>query len=220
VDVGPHAAPGGEPGLAASDPRARPRAEQFLTPIRSVASSLESILARSSRSRRLGGRPAPRPRPDRDARRGPQPLHERLLPHGAAPAPAPRVPGPGRAGAARRTTRDAAGRAPRARSDVAIRADGDQLEQLLINLVRNACDAALETGGGVSLGWSVNSASVELYVRDDGPDSPTPPISSSLLHDQAGGLGHRAGPEPPDRRGARRHADLEDRKDARGCEAR
>src|SRR4051794_31277125 len=33
--------------------------------------------------------------------------------------------------------------------DLTIRADPDQLEQLLINLVRNAVDAALQTGGGV-----------------------------------------------------------------------
>ena len=31
---------------------------------------------------------------------------------------------------------------------VAVQADPDQLEQLLINLMRNAVDAALETGGG------------------------------------------------------------------------
>jgi signal transduction histidine kinase len=32
---------------------------------------------------------------------------------------------------------------------VALEADADQLDQLLINLVRNAANAALETGGGV-----------------------------------------------------------------------
>ena len=37
--------------------------------------------------------------------------------------------------------------------EITIRADGDQLEQLLINLVRNAVDASLETGGGVRVGW-------------------------------------------------------------------
>jgi two-component system, NtrC family, nitrogen regulation sensor histidine kinase NtrY len=37
--------------------------------------------------------------------------------------------------------------------DVAIRADPDQLEQLLINLVHNAADAALQTGGSVTIGW-------------------------------------------------------------------
>ena len=39
---------------------------------------------------------------------------------------------------------------------VSLRADGDQLDQLLINLVTNGVDAALETGGGVQLGWRKN----------------------------------------------------------------
>src|SRR5262249_34899775 len=38
--------------------------------------------------------------------------------------------------------------------ETVVHADGDQIEQLLINLVRNAADAALETGGGVTIGWS------------------------------------------------------------------
>lgn len=49
-----------------------------------------------------------------------------------------------------------------------VRADADQLEQLLINLVRNAADAALETGGGVRLGWSRRDGVVEVWVDDDG----------------------------------------------------
>ena len=53
--------------------------------------------------------------------------------------------------------------------DVIIRADGDQLDQLLINLVRNAVDAALETGGGVCVGWSRNGDGVAVWVRDEGP---------------------------------------------------
>ncbi len=53
--------------------------------------------------------------------------------------------------------------------DVKIHADGDQLEQLLINLVRNAADAALETGGGVELRWSVRSGVAEVVILDDGP---------------------------------------------------
>ena len=53
--------------------------------------------------------------------------------------------------------------------EVTVEADGDQLEQLLINLVRNAADAALETGGGVSLAWKRNRRYVEVYVDDEGP---------------------------------------------------
>lgn len=48
-------------------------------------------------------------------------------------------------------------------------ADGDQLDQLLINLVRNATDAALETGGGVRVGWRREGATLEVWVEDDGP---------------------------------------------------
>jgi nitrogen fixation/metabolism regulation signal transduction histidine kinase len=48
-------------------------------------------------------------------------------------------------------------------------ADADQIEQLLINLVRNAADAALETGGGVAVGWRRGADAIELWVRDEGP---------------------------------------------------
>src|SRR5688500_4256414 len=50
-----------------------------------------------------------------------------------------------------------------------INADGDQLDQLLINLLRNAADASLETSGGVSLSWSRQDGHVDVEVVDDGP---------------------------------------------------
>jgi two-component system nitrogen regulation sensor histidine kinase NtrY len=56
--------------------------------------------------------------------------------------------------------------------EVSLRADGDQLEQLLINLVRNAADAALETQGRVWLEWSVADDVFELRVLDEGPGLP------------------------------------------------
>jgi PAS domain S-box-containing protein len=56
---------------------------------------------------------------------------------------------------------------------VMIQGDGDQLEQLLINLIRNAVDAVQETGGGVTVGWqrlpNATPPSVELWVADEGP---------------------------------------------------
>ena len=52
--------------------------------------------------------------------------------------------------------------------DVAIRADPDQLEQLLINLVHNAADAALQTGGGVTAGWKREGRTFELWIEDEG----------------------------------------------------
>ena len=54
-----------------------------------------------------------------------------------------------------------------------IQGDGDQLEQLLINLIRNAVDAVRETGGGVRVGWQrvpgSSPPTMELWVEDDGP---------------------------------------------------
>ena len=52
---------------------------------------------------------------------------------------------------------------------ITIQADGDQLEQLLINLLRNATDAALETGGGVEAGWTKAAFHLEIWVQDEGP---------------------------------------------------
>jgi signal transduction histidine kinase len=53
--------------------------------------------------------------------------------------------------------------------ELMVRADSDQLEQLLINLIRNAVDAALETGGGVDVGWGKNGSHCDLWVEDEGP---------------------------------------------------
>jgi signal transduction histidine kinase len=53
--------------------------------------------------------------------------------------------------------------------EMVIAADGDQLDQLLINVVTNAVDASLETGGGVEIQWRRDGDSVEVLVRDEGP---------------------------------------------------
>jgi signal transduction histidine kinase len=56
--------------------------------------------------------------------------------------------------------------------ETVILADGDQLDQLLINLLRNAAEAAAETGGGVRVGWRQDQDALEVYVEDDGPGLP------------------------------------------------
>jgi signal transduction histidine kinase len=54
-----------------------------------------------------------------------------------------------------------------------IQGDSDQLEQVLINLLRNAVDAVRETGGGVRIGWQrlpgSSPPTMELWVEDEGP---------------------------------------------------
>jgi nitrogen fixation/metabolism regulation signal transduction histidine kinase len=52
---------------------------------------------------------------------------------------------------------------------VSVPADADQLDQLLINLIRNATEAALETSGGVEVSWSVARDHLEVHVVDEGP---------------------------------------------------
>ncbi len=49
-----------------------------------------------------------------------------------------------------------------------ISADAAQIEQALINLIHNAVDASLETGGGVSMGWQTNGDCVEVFIEDEG----------------------------------------------------
>jgi len=56
--------------------------------------------------------------------------------------------------------------------ELVIDADADQLEQLLINVIRNAADASLETGGGVRVGWKRQNAHLVVWVRDEGPGLP------------------------------------------------
>jgi len=50
-----------------------------------------------------------------------------------------------------------------------LRADGDQLDQLLINLVRNAVDASLESKGQVRIRWTRQNGNLSLMVEDEGP---------------------------------------------------
>jgi PAS domain S-box-containing protein len=48
-------------------------------------------------------------------------------------------------------------------------ADRDQLDQLLINIVRNAVDAVADTRGGVRASWTTDDAAVVVTVEDEGP---------------------------------------------------
>jgi two-component system, NtrC family, nitrogen regulation sensor histidine kinase NtrY len=69
--------------------------------------------------------------------------------------------------------------------DVTLMVDSDQIEQMLINLVRNAVEAAIETGRGhghsgnaasevedrqprVTLSWAAEDHNVEITIDDNG----------------------------------------------------
>jgi two-component system nitrogen regulation sensor histidine kinase NtrY len=53
--------------------------------------------------------------------------------------------------------------------ELTVQGDNVQLEQLLINLVRNAVDASMETNGAVEVGWTQNNGQVEVWISDEGP---------------------------------------------------
>ena len=56
--------------------------------------------------------------------------------------------------------------------DLTVLADSDQLEQLLINIVRNAVDASIETQGGASIAWRASAEILEVVIDDDGKGLP------------------------------------------------
>jgi PAS domain S-box-containing protein len=147
-----------------------------LAPIKSITGSLQSLLHRDVRP----------PDIDEDVDRGLQVIQSRAEALGrfmGAYAKLARLPEPDlgpvavdglvrRVAALEQRTPVGVVRGP----EVRIQADADQLEQVLINLVRNAVDATLgdegEGTGSVRVRWEVDERVVHLYIEDEGPGLP------------------------------------------------
>jgi two-component system nitrogen regulation sensor histidine kinase NtrY len=104
---------------------------------------------------------------------------------------------------------------------VTLHADGDQLEQLLINLVSNAVDAAAETDGGVTISWEAAERHVEVRVDDEGPGLPDPAnlfVPFFTTKPAGSGIGLLLSRQIAEAHGG--SLVVRDRTDRRGCRAR
>jgi len=141
-----------------------------LAPIKSIAGSLRSVVSREELAPELGD----------DIQRGLDVISNRTESLGrfmASYAKLARLPAPelGRVHVAS-LVRGVADLETRLQVDVVqspdltITADPDQLEQALINLVRNAVDAALEAKGSlVRIRWLAQAGSLHIEIEDEGP---------------------------------------------------
>ena len=104
---------------------------------------------------------------------------------------------------------------------VTLRADGDQLDQLLINLIGNAVDASLETKGAVRIEWRVTGRQFELVVEDEGPGLPeTKNLFVPFFTTKPNGTGIGLALSRQIAEGHGGALTLEDRTDRSGCRAR
>ena len=105
--------------------------------------------------------------------------------------------------------------------DLVVRGDDVQLEQLLINLVRNAVDASMETHGRVEVGWQQKNGQVEVWIRDEGPGLASTAnlfVPFFTTKAQGSGIGLVLSRQIAEAHGGT--LTLENRQQLRGCEAR
>lgn len=105
--------------------------------------------------------------------------------------------------------------------DVKVNADPDQIEQALINLLKNAVDATLAGGGEVRIRWQLMLDSVTLEIIDSGgglPHSENLFVPFFTTKPGGSGIGLVLARQIVDAHGG--SLSLDNREDAQGCVAR
>lgn len=192
-----------------------------LAPVQSIADSLEKVVARD---------PLP-PDWQTDVQQGLAVIRSRTAALNRfmqgysrlarLPAPAPVVLSAGEClrRAVRLETRFAVTLQPG--PEVSVRADPDQLEQALINLLRNAVDAVAGTPGQVFAGWGVAPGELTFRVTDEGHGLANPEnLFVPFYTTKPGGTGIGLVLSRQITEGHGGRLTLANRPDAPGCEAR
>jgi nitrogen fixation/metabolism regulation signal transduction histidine kinase len=105
--------------------------------------------------------------------------------------------------------------------DITVQGDPDQLEQVLINLFRNAADASLVNNGRVRTGWRRDGSMLEVWIQDEGPGlSSTANLFVPFFTTKPGGSGIGLVLSRQIAEGHGGALMLENRQDAQGCIAR
>ncbi|HXY15724.1 MAG TPA: ATP-binding protein [Terriglobales bacterium] len=191
-----------------------------LAPICSIAGSLEDIMKREARAADW----------EDDLRRGLRVIHERsdaLSRFMRDYSRLTRLPKPQvRPTELAPLVRTAAGLETRALieiepgPEITLNVDPDQLQQVLINLIRNAVDASLDSAGTVKVGWARNGSWISVFVQDEGPGIANPAnlfVPFFTTKPAGSGIGLVLSRQIAEAHGGT--LSLRNRTNARGCEA-
>jgi signal transduction histidine kinase len=104
--------------------------------------------------------------------------------------------------------------------EIVLPIDSDQVEQLLINVIKNAVEATLETGGRVRVTWGIEGTDAKVTIEDEGNGIANPAnlfIPFFSTKSGGSGIGLTLSRQIADNHDG--HLELVNRQDRSGCRA-